>query len=166
METSSPPIAVVNLLRRPCWRLSATVLVILDRLAAFDTIDHQMLLSRFEYAFRITGDALSWVLSETHNTLWVSRIIISYWALPGGVDWRRSLQTCTTRLRPRTKEIFDVHQAPRNNHPTARTATPFICGRYTALYHSNPEITMHNQTQSLALNDVWLILNNGCMIIC
>jgi hypothetical protein len=42
---------------------SATVLIMLDLSAAFDTIDHQTLLKRFERVFGISGHALEWVSS-------------------------------------------------------------------------------------------------------
>ena len=38
-----------------------TVLVMLDLLAAFDTLDHGILLSRFENVFGIFGAALKWI---------------------------------------------------------------------------------------------------------
>ena len=40
-----------------------TLLVLLDLSAAFDTIDHQVLLKRLESSFRITGKALRWFAS-------------------------------------------------------------------------------------------------------
>ena len=40
-----------------------TVLIMLDLSAAFDTIDHQTLLDRFEHLFGVTGQALEWISS-------------------------------------------------------------------------------------------------------
>ena len=42
---------------------NAVVQVLLDLSAAFDTIDHQILLSRMEKRFRVTGTALDWLKS-------------------------------------------------------------------------------------------------------
>ena len=39
------------------------VLLMLDLSAAFDVIDHNILLNRLDYAFGISGDALSWIKS-------------------------------------------------------------------------------------------------------
>jgi hypothetical protein len=44
-------------------RNEATVLVMLDLLAAFDTIDHNILLNRLEYHFGIAGKPLEWMRS-------------------------------------------------------------------------------------------------------
>ena len=41
-------------------RNRVTLLVDLDRSAAFDTVDHQVLITRLESSFGITGTALSW----------------------------------------------------------------------------------------------------------
>ena len=42
---------------------SVAVLLMLDLSAAFDTIDHRILLNRFEHMFGITGPALAWFVS-------------------------------------------------------------------------------------------------------
>ena len=39
------------------------ILVMLDLSAAFDVIDHEILLKRLEYSYGITADALSWIQS-------------------------------------------------------------------------------------------------------
>ena len=45
----------------------AAILVLLDLSAAFDTIDHDLLLTRLEARFGITGQALAWVSSYLSN---------------------------------------------------------------------------------------------------
>jgi hypothetical protein len=46
---------------------SVAVLIMLDITAAFDTLDHNTLLHRFESLFGITDDALSWISSYLSN---------------------------------------------------------------------------------------------------
>ena len=44
---------------------SSAILLMLDLSAAFDTIDHNILLSRLCNVYGITDDALDWLLSPT-----------------------------------------------------------------------------------------------------
>ena len=44
-------------------RGSLVVLIMIDLSAAFDTLDHDILLSRFDHSFGIRGDALQWLRS-------------------------------------------------------------------------------------------------------
>jgi len=50
----------VLLIKLSIW---ATLLVSLDYIAAFDTIDHSILLDRLEHSFGFTGTALTWLQS-------------------------------------------------------------------------------------------------------
>lgn len=54
---------VVGDLQKMVYEKNHAVLVLLDLSAAFDTIDHDILLKRLEKEFGITGDALLWIKS-------------------------------------------------------------------------------------------------------
>ena len=62
-STETALLKVKNDLCRSVDEHGAALLVMLDLSAAFDTIDHDILLQRLEGRFRITGQALSWISS-------------------------------------------------------------------------------------------------------
>ena len=52
----------------------SVILVLLDLSAAFDTIDHSILLSRLHTRFGIVGDALSWIESYLSNRHYIVQV--------------------------------------------------------------------------------------------
>ena len=71
----------------------AAILVLLDLLAAFDTIDHPVLLTRLEIQFGITGVALKWIrsyLTDRYQSVEVGQSLsaksrLAYGVLQGSV---------------------------------------------------------------------------------
>jgi len=62
-STESALLCVTNDLRRSCDAGHASILILLDLSAAFDTIDHDILLDRLKSFLGITGTALDWFKS-------------------------------------------------------------------------------------------------------
>ena len=69
-------------------RKSMVILVMLDLLSAFDTIEHEVLLTRLEHTFGITDKALAWLrsyLSERHQNVVVDSTMSADYVLQCGV---------------------------------------------------------------------------------
>ncbi|GFR87708.1 reverse transcriptase [Elysia marginata] len=62
-STETTLLKVLNDALRAADAKQPTLLVLLDLSAAFDTIDHELLLSRLDYRFGISGAALQWLRS-------------------------------------------------------------------------------------------------------
>ena len=88
---------------------SSAILLILDLSAAFDTVDHDILLSRFCNVYVITGNALDW--SRSYLTGGIQRVVIEdsasvdqeldFGVLQGSVlgpSWVREFIACTQNL--------------------------------------------------------------------
>ncbi|WP_419637627.1 reverse transcriptase domain-containing protein, partial [Thiolapillus sp.] len=74
-STETALVKIVNDLLLALDDGKVSVLTLLDLSAAFDTIDHNILLHRLEHAFGITGTALSWIrsyLSDRDQTVVVN----------------------------------------------------------------------------------------------
>ena len=66
-STETALVKVLNDLLLAVDKGNEAVLVLLDYTAAFDTIDHDLLLHRLEHEFFITGIVLDWIRSYLHN---------------------------------------------------------------------------------------------------
>ena len=53
---------------------ACVILVLLDLSAAFDTVDHQILLTRLKYRYGVKGNALAWMCSYLSNRLQYVRV--------------------------------------------------------------------------------------------
>ena len=53
---------------------ACVILVLLDLSAAFDTVDHQLLLTRLKYRYGVRGTALAWMRSYLSNRLQYARV--------------------------------------------------------------------------------------------
>ena len=66
-STETALLRIVNDLLTAMDNNKICILTLLDLLAAFDTIDHQILLTRLQHSFGISGPALSWFSSYLCN---------------------------------------------------------------------------------------------------
>ena len=65
-----------------------TLLVLLDLSAAFDTVDHRILLHRLQFDFGISGSALNWIesyLSNRTQRIYIDGVLSSNFNLKFGV---------------------------------------------------------------------------------
>ena len=62
-STETALVKIVNDILLDMNRQHVSLLVLLDLSAAFDTVDHIILLHRLETSFGVTGDALKWIAS-------------------------------------------------------------------------------------------------------
>ena len=74
-STETASVKVLNDLLLAIDKGNEAVLILLDYTAAFDTIDHTLLLHRLENDFFITGTVLDWIRSYLHNRS--QRVIIN-----------------------------------------------------------------------------------------
>ena len=62
-STETAVLKVVSDVLLAADREGVTLLGLLDLLAAFDTVDHEILINRLQTSFGIRGTVLSWILS-------------------------------------------------------------------------------------------------------
>ena len=93
---------------------SISVLVLLDLSAAFDTVDHQILLERMENNFGISGTALQWFRSYLSDR---SQCVHSF----RSTIVKYSKIQSTAGFCPRPSAIFPLHAASRKNNSKLRS---------------------------------------------
>jgi hypothetical protein len=87
-------------------RQEVTLLVLIDLSAAFDTIDHAILLETFEKDFGVTGNALKWLtsyLSERKQTILIkdheSKVFNLQSGVPADIREASTVETFKSRLK-------------------------------------------------------------------
>jgi len=137
-----------------------SLLVSLDLSAAFDTIDHSLLLSRLETSFGITGTALSWLSSYLSNRSQVVRIGQS-----------SSPPTCLDSGVPQGSVLgpilFSIFVAPIgkivSDHGILHQQYADDTQLYIALSTSDPYSDISKLESSLSSLNSWFCQNGLCL---
>ncbi|WP_419588267.1 RNA-directed DNA polymerase, partial [Thiolapillus sp.] len=112
-STETALVKIVNDLLLALDDGKVSVLTLLDLSAAFDTIDHNILLHRLEHAFGITGTALSWIrsyLSDRDQTVVVNGLKSEPFRLLYGVPQGSVLGPVLFVFYTKPfDDIFDIH---------------------------------------------------------
>jgi len=105
-------------------------LVGLDLSAAFDTIEHDILLDRLRTVFGVSGEALVWI--ETYLRGRKQYVMTGGTVHALGVRLRRA-----ARLRPRPIPLLHLRLTDRRHHHCARRTIPSVRRRHAAV-HCHP----------------------------
>ena len=92
-----------------------TLLVLLDLSAAFDTVDHRILLDRLQFDFGISGSALNWIesyLSNRTQRIYIDGVLSSNFNLKFGVPQGSCLGPLLFSLY--ASKLFKIFQSQYN----------------------------------------------------
>ena len=106
-------------------RKSMVIRVMLDLSSAFDTIEHEVLLTRLEHTFGITDKALAWLrsyLSERHQNVVVDSTMSTDYVLQR-----------PTRVSAWSSIVLHVYKTCLRYCRSSWHAVPLLCRRYTNL---------------------------------
>jgi len=119
-STETAMLRVVNDLLRVIDEGNTTILSMLDLSAAFDTIDHNILLSRLYHNFGITGTALDWFksyLTNRRQIVTIANVRSQARCVPFGT---------TARLRFGTGSVCPLHCTIRQLDQSTWIDVPFV----------------------------------------
>ena len=95
------------------------ILILMDLSAAFDTVDHKLLIDDLMY-IGVEGVALNWFKSYLENRSY--HVIIN-----GAKSERRTLQRGATRECVGTSFVFDLHDRARMDFKTTQCQVQNVC---------------------------------------
>ena len=113
-STATAVLSVHNDLVRATDKGHVSRLVLLDLSSAFDTVDHQTLLSVLDCRFRVQGGALNWFRSYLSD-----RRQSFHHSGKASANYPVTRLQCTARLRTRPHRIDRIHRGCRRRHQSS-----------------------------------------------
>lgn len=159
-STETALLHISDLLLSSADNKETSVLALLDLSAAFDTIDHSILLSRLSSTFGISGSALTWFssyLSDRKQTVSVNGLLSSPRALKYGVPQGSVLGPV----------LFTLYTLPLSDIIKAHNCNFHKYADDTQLQDSAPprdlSIILHNISLCISSIKDWMLQNKLCL---
>ena len=96
------------------------ILLFLDLSAAFDTVDHQILLQRMSVGFGIQGTALEWLQSYLSNRQ-------QFVSIDGVHSSMKPLQGTVLDLYSRSVTVPPLYRSNKRNHEIPKHELSYVC---------------------------------------